>query len=176
MFNVPLLLLLRQVTELESVLEEEKRQRSQALAARRRLEGELKEQEDLTEATSRGREEALKQLRKAQVSLVIPHRHTVYRKTTHINTIYIYILYILNAYYTYLNRRLYLLLYCILYICYIYIYYISVLLQAQQKELQREVEESRLAQREVLSSAREAERRLRATEAQTLQLQEVRPP
>uniref|UniRef100_A0A8C5C0P9 Uncharacterized protein n=1 Tax=Gadus morhua TaxID=8049 RepID=A0A8C5C0P9_GADMO len=103
--------MLRQVTELESVLEEEKRQRSQALAARRRLEGELKEQEDLTEATSRGREEALKQLRKAQ---------------------------------------------------------------AQQKELQREVEESRLAQREVLSSAREAERRLRATEAQTLQLQEVR--
>uniref|UniRef100_A0A8C5D0N1 Myosin, heavy chain 11b, smooth muscle n=1 Tax=Gadus morhua TaxID=8049 RepID=A0A8C5D0N1_GADMO len=102
--------MLRQVTELESVLEEEKRQRSQALAARRRLEGELKEQEDLTEATSRGREEALKQLRKAQ---------------------------------------------------------------AQQKELQREVEESRLAQREVLSSAREAERRLRATEAQTLQLQEV---
>uniref|UniRef100_A0A8C5AH92 Myosin, heavy chain 11b, smooth muscle n=1 Tax=Gadus morhua TaxID=8049 RepID=A0A8C5AH92_GADMO len=101
--------MLRQVTELESVLEEEKRQRSQALAARRRLEGELKEQEDLTEATSRGREEALKQLRKAQ---------------------------------------------------------------AQQKELQREVEESRLAQREVLSSAREAERRLRATEAQTLQLQE----
>ncbi|XP_056465609.1 myosin-11-like [Gadus chalcogrammus] len=58
--------MLRQVTELESVLEEEKRQRSQALAARRRLEGELKEQEDLTEATSRGREEALKQLRKAQ--------------------------------------------------------------------------------------------------------------
>ena len=57
-----------QVTELESVLEEEKRQRSQALAARRRLEGQLKEQEDLTEATSRGREETLKQLRKTQVA------------------------------------------------------------------------------------------------------------
>ena len=57
-----------------------------------------------------------------------------------------------------------------------YIHHIFMLLQAQQKELQREVEESRLAQREVLSSAREAERRLRSMEAQTLQLQEVRPP
>ena len=55
------------------------------------------------------------------------------------------------------------------------LHHIFMLLQAQQKELQREVEESRLAQREVQSSAREVERRLRTVEAQTLQLQEVGP-
>jgi len=41
------------------------------------------------------------------------------------------------------------------------------------KDLQREVEDSRVAQREVLSSARESERRVRTLEAQALQLQEV---
>lgn len=47
--------------------------------------------------------------------------------------------------------------------------------QAQVKELQRELEDSRAAQKEVLASAREAERRSRATEADVVQLQEVRP-
>lgn len=41
------------------------------------------------------------------------------------------------------------------------------------KELQRELEESRAAQKEVLASARESERRSKAMEADMLQLHEV---
>lgn len=55
--------------ELEAELEEEKKQRGQASAGRKKLEGELKDMEDQLEATSRGREEAVKQLRKIQVSV-----------------------------------------------------------------------------------------------------------
>uniref|UniRef100_A0A4W5K527 Myosin tail domain-containing protein n=1 Tax=Hucho hucho TaxID=62062 RepID=A0A4W5K527_9TELE len=46
-------------------------------------------------------------------------------------------------------------------------------IQAQMKELQREVEDSRTAQKEVLSSARESERRAKTLEASFMQLQEV---
>lgn len=48
--------------------------------------------------------------------------------------------------------------------------------QGQVKDLQREVDDSRAAQKEVLSSAREAERRSKMMEAEILQLHEVRPP
>lgn len=41
------------------------------------------------------------------------------------------------------------------------------------KELQRELEDSHAAQREVLSSARESDRRSKAMEADVIQLQEV---
>ncbi|XP_030590764.1 myosin-11-like isoform X2 [Archocentrus centrarchus] len=58
--------LLKQVRELESELEEERKQRGQASAGKKKLEGELKDMEDQLEATSRGRDEALKQLRKIQ--------------------------------------------------------------------------------------------------------------
>lgn len=54
--------------ELESELEEERKQRGQASGSKKKLEGELKDMEDQLEATSRGRDEALKQLRKIQVS------------------------------------------------------------------------------------------------------------
>ncbi len=47
--------------------------------------------------------------------------------------------------------------------------------QGQLKELQRELEDSRAAQKEVLASARESERRSKAMEADILQLHEVRP-
>lgn len=43
------------------------------------------------------------------------------------------------------------------------------------KELQRELEDSRAAQKEVLASARETERRSKAMEADIVQLHEVRP-
>lgn len=56
-----------QVRELEAELEEEKKQRGQATATKKKLEGELKDIEDQLEATSRGRDELLKQLRKSQV-------------------------------------------------------------------------------------------------------------
>ncbi|XP_026209727.1 myosin-11-like isoform X1 [Anabas testudineus] len=58
--------LLKQVRELEAELEEEKKQRGQAAAGKKKLEGELKDKEDQLEATSRGRDEAIKQLRKTQ--------------------------------------------------------------------------------------------------------------
>lgn len=60
---------LHQVRELESELEEEKKQRGQASAGKKKLEGELKDMEDQLEATSRGRDEAVKQLRKIQVTM-----------------------------------------------------------------------------------------------------------
>lgn len=58
----------RQVRELEEELEEERKQRGQASGSKKKLEGELKDMEDQMEATSRGRDEAVKQLRKIQVS------------------------------------------------------------------------------------------------------------
>lgn len=53
--------------ELEAQLEEERKQRGQSSAGKKKLEGELKDIEDQLEATSRGRDEAVKQLRKIQV-------------------------------------------------------------------------------------------------------------
>ncbi|XP_059203908.1 myosin-11-like isoform X2 [Centropristis striata] len=58
--------LLKQVRELEAELEEERKQRGQALGGKKKLEGELKDLEDQMEATGRGRDEAVKQLRKIQ--------------------------------------------------------------------------------------------------------------
>lgn len=58
---------LRQVRELEEELEEERKQRGQASGSKKKLEGELKDIEDQMEATSRARDEAVKQLRKIQV-------------------------------------------------------------------------------------------------------------
>lgn len=53
---------------MEAELEEERKQRGQASAGKKKLEGELKDSEDQLEAASRGRDEAIKQLRKIQVS------------------------------------------------------------------------------------------------------------
>ncbi|AWP19465.1 putative myosin-11-like [Scophthalmus maximus] len=58
--------LLKQVRELEAELEEERKQRGQVLAGKKKLEGEMKDMEDQLEATSRGRDESVKQLRKFQ--------------------------------------------------------------------------------------------------------------
>lgn len=54
--------------ELESELEEEKKQRAQVSTSKKKLEGELKDTEDQLETTNRARDEALKQLRKIQAS------------------------------------------------------------------------------------------------------------
>lgn len=58
-----------QVRELEAELEEERKQRGQASAGKKKLEGELRDMEDQLESTGRGRDEALKQLRKSQVCM-----------------------------------------------------------------------------------------------------------
>lgn len=60
--------LLSKVRELEIQLEEERSQRSQAVSSKKQLEAELQEAEAQVEATSRGKEEAVKQLRRLQVS------------------------------------------------------------------------------------------------------------
>lgn len=66
-FKCPLLCLL-QVHELEAELEEEKKQRGKTSAAKKKLEEDQRDLEDQLEATSRGRDEALKKLRKIQVT------------------------------------------------------------------------------------------------------------
>ncbi|XP_061572933.1 myosin-10 isoform X4 [Cololabis saira] len=56
----------KQARELEIQLEEERTQRSQAVLAKKQLEAELQEAEAQVEGTSRGKEEAVKQLRRLQ--------------------------------------------------------------------------------------------------------------
>lgn len=55
------------VRELEIQLEEERSQRSQAMSSRKQLDAELQESEAQLETASRGKEEAMKQLRRLQV-------------------------------------------------------------------------------------------------------------
>lgn len=54
--------------ELETQLEEERSQRSQAMSVKKQLEAELQEAEAQVETANRGREEGLRQLRRLQVS------------------------------------------------------------------------------------------------------------
>lgn len=53
--------------ELETLLEEEKSQRAQALSIKKQMEAELQEAEAQVEAATRGREEALRQIKRLQV-------------------------------------------------------------------------------------------------------------
>lgn len=50
-------------------MEEERTQRSQAVAAKKQLEAELQEAEAQLEAASRGKEDSVKQLRRLQVEI-----------------------------------------------------------------------------------------------------------
>uniref|UniRef100_A0A8K9UPX1 Myosin, heavy chain 14, non-muscle n=1 Tax=Oncorhynchus mykiss TaxID=8022 RepID=A0A8K9UPX1_ONCMY len=59
----------KQVRELETQLEEERSQRSQAMSVKKQLEGELQEAEAQVETANRGREEGLRQLRRLQVQM-----------------------------------------------------------------------------------------------------------
>lgn len=67
--NGLLLLLCAQVRELEAELDAERKQRAQALAARKKLELDLQEALAQLDAANKGRDEALKQLRKLQVRI-----------------------------------------------------------------------------------------------------------
>lgn len=71
-FNV---VCLSQVKELEIQLEEERSQRSQAVGSKKQLEAELQDSEAQVEASSRGKEEAVKQLRRLQVKQKDFHTH-----------------------------------------------------------------------------------------------------
>uniref|UniRef100_A0A8C1NEV8 Myosin, heavy chain 14, non-muscle n=1 Tax=Cyprinus carpio TaxID=7962 RepID=A0A8C1NEV8_CYPCA len=59
----------KQVRELETMLEEEKTQRAQALTVKKQLETELQEAESQVEAANRGREEALRQMKRLQTQM-----------------------------------------------------------------------------------------------------------
>lgn len=56
-----------QVREMEIELEDERKQRSQALSSKKKLEMDLSELELQIDGANRGRDEALKQLKKLQV-------------------------------------------------------------------------------------------------------------
>lgn len=63
-------LLLLQVREMEAELEDERKQRTLSIASKKKLEMDLNELEGQIEAANKGRDEAVKQLKKLQV-----HRH-----------------------------------------------------------------------------------------------------
>lgn len=56
-----------QVRELEAELEDERKQRALAVAAKKKMEMDLKDLEGQIEAANKARDEAIKQLRKLQV-------------------------------------------------------------------------------------------------------------
>ncbi|XP_039102046.1 myosin-9 [Hyaena hyaena] len=61
--------LVRQVREMEAELEDEKKQRSMAVAARKKLEMDLKDLEAHIDSANKSRDEAIKQLRKLQAQM-----------------------------------------------------------------------------------------------------------
>ncbi|XP_027952210.1 myosin-9 [Eumetopias jubatus] len=61
--------LVRQVREMEAELEDEKKQRSMAVAARKKLEMDLKDLEAHIDSANKNRDEAIKQLRKLQAQM-----------------------------------------------------------------------------------------------------------
>ncbi|NXQ33342.1 MYH9 protein, partial [Alaudala cheleensis] len=61
--------LIRQVREMEAELEDERKQRSMAVAARKKLEMDLKDLESHIDSANKNREEAIKQLRKLQAQM-----------------------------------------------------------------------------------------------------------
>ncbi|XP_036070011.1 myosin-9 [Oryzias melastigma] len=101
--------LVKQVREMEVDLEEERRQRSQALTSKKKLEIDLADLEAQIDLANKGRDDALKQLKKLQVLL---------------------------------------------------------------KEQSRELEDLRLSRDEAVNTAKETERKLKASEADSLHLQE----
>lgn len=62
---------IHQVREMEMELEDERKQRSGAVAARKKLELDLKELEAGIDMANKNRDEALKQLKKLQVSQLL---------------------------------------------------------------------------------------------------------
>lgn len=60
--------LLQQVRELETELEDERKQRTLLAAAKKKMEGDMKDLESHIETANKGRDEAIKQLRKLQVN------------------------------------------------------------------------------------------------------------
>ncbi|XP_057201341.1 myosin-11 isoform X2 [Triplophysa rosa] len=75
--------LLKQVRELEIELEDEQKLRNSLAAAKKKLEGDLKDLEDQVDAIARARDEAVKQLRKTQAQMKDTHRELEDARTSH---------------------------------------------------------------------------------------------
>lgn len=124
-----------QLRDMEVELEDERKQRNSLAAARKKLEADVKDLEDQVDALSRSRDEAVKQLRKTQVSFNIPFKLIDISKAHGLN--------LLSS-------------------------------QAQVKDYQRDLEDTRSAHKEALSNTRETERRAKNMEADIAHLQEVK--
>uniref|UniRef100_A0A7N6AH61 Myosin, heavy chain 9a, non-muscle n=1 Tax=Anabas testudineus TaxID=64144 RepID=A0A7N6AH61_ANATE len=74
--------LVKQVREMEVELEDERRQRAQALSSKKKMELDLAQLEAQIDAASKGREEALKQLKKLQVKRTCVHTQIQKRAMT----------------------------------------------------------------------------------------------
>ena len=61
--------LIKQLRDLEAQIDDERKQKSQALSAKKKIESELAEIELQIEAEAKGREDALHMYKKAQVSM-----------------------------------------------------------------------------------------------------------
>lgn len=74
-----------QVRELETELEDERKQRATATAAKKKLEGDMKDLEGQIETANKGRDEAIKQLRKLQVrrAETRPWKYSSYTEAKH---------------------------------------------------------------------------------------------
>ena len=67
--------LIKQLRELEAQIDDERKQKSQALSAQKKTESELAEVESQIDAEAKGREDALRMYKKAQVSRDNVHVH-----------------------------------------------------------------------------------------------------
>ena len=63
--------LLLQLRELETDLEEERKQRNAAVSIRKKLEGDLKDMEGQVEMSAKVKEDAMKQLRRLQTQMKV---------------------------------------------------------------------------------------------------------
>lgn len=70
--------LMRQLRELEAELEEERKQRTAAIGARKKLEGDIKDMEGQVDTAAKLKEDAVKQLRRLQAQLKDFQREVLY--------------------------------------------------------------------------------------------------
>lgn len=134
--------------ELEAELEDERKQRALAVASKKKLEMDLKDLESQIEAANKGREDAIKQLRKLQVTWrtadnLQNKERKVLRSTICLPCTFL----------TFDNFHSW---------------------QAQMKDYQRELEDARASRDDIFAQSKENEKKLKNLEAEILQLQEVR--
>lgn len=131
---------------MEVELEDERRQRSQALSSKKKLELDLVDLETQIGDAHKSRDEAIKQLKRLQVKVIYGGGRGGWR-------------HILKTHFEDTSVTLSNL--------------VHVLTKAQMKEQMRELEDLRMARDEAVNGAKETERKLKALEADALHFQEV---